>query len=102
MNDWFYRNLGDAMMAFEPLDHIETMFGSAYRTIALPKDVAVFVRHVSEGGLHCQVEVYFSPASGSLARKAGASPCERPSTDGLDLLIGSDESWSALFPEARS
>ena len=102
MSSWFHKNLGDAMMAFEPLAHIEALFESAYRAASRPKEAAVFVRHVSEGSLHCQVEVYFSPASAVLAKKIGADPCDPPSTDGLGLLIGSEHSWSALFPGRRS
>ena len=99
MSAWFYKHLGDAMMAFEPLGQIEALYQSAYRGAARPKDVAVFVRHDSEGHLHCRVEVYFSPASALLAKEVGADPCEKPSINGLGLLIGSEDSWSVLFPE---
>jgi len=99
MSAWFHKNLGDAMLAFESLGHIEALFQSAYRTAAHPTDVAVFVRHNSEGRLHCQVEVYFSPAAALLANEMDADPCEKPSRDGLGLLIGSEDSWSTLFPE---
>lgn len=102
MSAWFHKDLGDAMMAYEPLARIEALFESTYRAVARPKDAAVFVRHVSEGSLHCHVVVYFSPASASLAEEIGADPCDRPSTDGLSLLIGSEDSWSALFPGGGS
>ena len=100
MNPWFYKNLGDAMMAFEALGDIENQFHSTYRVDPCPKEVAVFIRYNSEGHLHCQVEVYFSPASVALARALDADPCTRPSTSGLNLLLGSEGSWSALFPGA--
>ena len=99
MSSWFYKNLGDALMAFEPLGDIEGQFHSTYRVDPCPKEVAVFIRHNSEGHLHCEVEVYFSPASVVLAMELDADPCTRPSTSGLSLLIGSEGSWSALFPE---
>lgn len=102
MSAWFHKNLGDAMMAFEALAQIEALFESAYRPATRPKQAAVFIRHVSEGSLHCQVEVYFSPASELLAKKVGADPCDPPVTDGLGLLVGSEDSWSALFPASRS
>ena len=102
MSSWFCRNLGDALMALEPLDHIQTLFQSAYPVLGSPKDVAVFVRHNSEGHLHCQVEVYVSPASVLLAKEMDAEPCDRPSINGLVLLIGSEDSWSTLFPEDRA
>jgi hypothetical protein len=87
------------MMAFEPLGHIEALFQSAYRDTACPKNVAVFVRHNSEGHLHCQVDVFLSPGAAFLAKEIDAAPCGKPSIDGLDLLIGSKDSWSVLFPE---
>jgi hypothetical protein len=99
MSSWFCKNVGDAMMAFEPLSEIEDQYRSMYPLAACSKEVAVFVRHNSEGHLHCEVEVYFSPASVALAKKLDADPCARPSPYGLSLLIGSKDSWSALFPE---
>jgi len=98
MNSWFYKNLGDAMLAFEPLGDIKDQFQSTYRVVPCPKEVAVFIRHNSEGRLHCEVEVYFSPASVVLAKEFDADPCARPSPRGLGLLIGSEDSWAALFP----
>jgi len=102
MRCWFYKNLGDAMMAFEPLGRIEDLFRSVYRMTTCPKEAAVFIRHNSEGRLHCEVEVFFSPASASLAQALDAKPCARPAKSGLGLLIGSDDAWSALFPQDRS
>jgi len=100
MNAWFYKNLGDAMMAFEPLADIEAQFRSMYRVAPCPKDVGVFIRHNAEGRLHCAVEVYLPPAAAGLAKELDAAPCARPSTNGLSLLIGSEDSWSMLFPES--
>lgn len=101
MNSWFRKNLGDAMLAFAPLEEIEALFESTYGPDACPKDAGVFIRHISEGSLHCQVEVYFSPASASLAKSVNAQPCGRPSVTGLDLLVGSKDAWTMLFPERR-
>jgi hypothetical protein len=101
MSSWFRKDLGDAMMAFEPLGQIEALFQSAYGVGTPPRDVAVFVRHNSEGHLHCRVEVFFSPASAVLAKEMDADPCDQPSIDGLGLLVGSENSWSVLFPEHR-
>ena len=99
VNSWFGKNLGDAMMAFDSLDKIHALFQSTYGTDGCPKDVGVFIRHNSEGSLHCQVEVYFSPASASLAQAMCAQPCGKPSISDLDLLAGSKDSWSILFSE---
>ncbi len=31
MNNWFVKNLGDAMLATESLDHLKTLFLSEYQ-----------------------------------------------------------------------
>lgn len=98
MRVWFSKNLGDGMLACEPLGHIEEIFLSVYAKADSPIEMAVFIRHESEGRLHCEVKVYFSPASCVVARAVDAEPCERPSPDGLSLLAGSEDSWLALFP----
>ncbi len=99
MSIWFTSNLGDAMLAGEALEHVKRLFLSEYRTNNDSKDRAVFVRHESEGRLHCEVIVYFSPAAVTVATAVHAIPCNKPSSDGLGLLAGSADSWSVLFPE---
>ena len=86
------------MLASEPLADLEELFLSAYSKAGKPREMAAFMRHESEGRLHCEVVVYFSPAASVVARELDAKPCARPSSDGLSLLAGSEESWSALFP----
>jgi hypothetical protein len=98
MSVWFKKNLGDAMLAWESLDQIEGLFLLAYGKANSPKEVAVFIRHESEGRLHCEVKAYFSPDSVIVAREVDADPCGRPSRVGLSLLVGSADSWRALFP----
>ncbi len=97
MSIWFTKNLGDAMLVSEPLDQISESFRAAYKNSS-SEEVAVFIRHESEGRLHCEVKAYFSPASIAVARAVDAEPCKKPTPDGLSLLIGSEDSWSALFP----
>ena len=97
MRIWFTKNLGDAMLAGESLDHIKTLFLSTYEQANNPKDMAAFFRYESEGQLHCEVKVYFSPASVLVAEALDAVPCARPSPNDLGLLAGSEESWSVLF-----
>jgi hypothetical protein len=99
MGVWYTKNLGDAMLAQDDLDQIKELFLSTYGNYINSNDVAVFIRHESEGHLHCEVKAYFSPAMAMMARKVDADPCNRPSTDGLSLLVGSELSWLFLFPE---
>lgn len=99
MNTWFMSNLGDAMLADESLDRIKALFLSECDKANSRQKMAVFYRHESEGRLHCEVKVYFSPATVNVAEAVDAIPCNKPSSDGLGLLAGSEESWSVLFPE---
>lgn len=101
-NSWFTQNLGDAMLAGNALDRIrasfaDELFADEDEQAGRADERAVFVRHESEGRLHCEVRVYFSPAAACLAEALGASPCNPPSRDGLSLLAGREEAWSALF-----
>jgi hypothetical protein len=98
MSVWFTKNLGDAMLAGESLENIKTLFLSVYEKSENAKEMALFVRHESEGHLHCEVKIYFPPAAVFLAEAVDATPCKRPSPDGLDLLAGSEASWSVFFP----
>ena len=50
-------------------------------------------------GLHCEVMVYFSPATMEVAKAFDAQPCAKPARAGLGLLAGDTRSWSVLFPE---
>ena len=98
MRNWFAINLGDAMLAGDALDQVKALFLAEYEKAHRPAEMAVFVRHESEGRLHCEVKAYFSPASAAVAEALDAVPCEMPSTDGLGLLAGSTASWPACFP----
>ena len=97
MSIWFTCNLGDAMLAAESLGHIKALFLSEYEKANSSKEMAVFFRHESEGRLHCEVKVYFTPATVVVAEAVDAIPCKKPSSDGLGLLAGSEESWSVFF-----
>lgn len=99
MRDWFSTNLGDAMLASEPLAHIESLLLSAYERAGNPIDMAAFVRHESDGRLHCEVKIYLSPGSVDIAKEMNAKPCSKPSAEGLGMLVGAEDSWKVLFPE---
>ena len=97
MSEWFTSNLGDAMLAGEALEHIKTLFMSAYAKSNGSNEMAIFVRHESEGRLHCEVLVYFSPATAQVAEAVDAIACNQPAPLGLGLLAGSEDAWSVLF-----
>jgi len=96
-NTWFTSNLGDAMLAAEALERIRSSLPLS-RAVPGAGDMAVFVRHESEGRLHCEVRVYFSPAAAALASAVGAVACARPSASDLGLLAGPETAWQTLFP----
>ncbi len=97
MAAWFAKNLGDAMLAWDSLDRIETLYTSWYGRVDGHEDVAVFIRHESEGRLHCEVMAYFSPEAFLLAAALDAAPCERPSKHDLSLHVGPGDVWETLF-----
>jgi hypothetical protein len=98
MSTWFTSHLGDAMLVGESLDQIEAFFSAECKKAGDSGEMAVFIRHESEGRLHCEVKVYFSPATAIVAEAVCAVPCKKPSPVDLGLLCGSEESWSVLFP----
>lgn len=79
------------MLAAEPVYQLRKRFIAWYEQAGCPEQVALFMRHESEGRLHCEVMVYFSPAAEAIAREAGATPCPAPSGYGLSLIEGSGE-----------
>lgn len=99
MTDWYSKNLGDGLTSSEALKEIEEYFQSQYASAGRPREMAVFIRHESEGRLNCEVMVYFSPASAAVAKVFNADTCVKPSPEGLSLLHGAEDSWLALFPE---
>ncbi|MEO6974427.1 MAG: hypothetical protein ABI144_00970 [Gallionella sp.] len=98
MNTWFTKNLGDAMLAGESLENVKMLFLSAYEQAENANEMALYFRHESEGHLHCEVKIYFTPASARVAKALDATPCSKPTPDSLGLLAGSEASWSVLFP----
>jgi hypothetical protein len=101
MTLWYSKRLGDAMYGLEAtLETLEAAFQDEYALAGSPLDMAVFTRLESEGRLHCELVVYFSPAAHRSADRFRADPCERPLRAGLDLLAGQPACWSVLFPES--
>jgi len=100
MDTWYSKELGDGIMADMPAEEIRQAFQRSTQTEGAPPKMAVFTRLESEGRLHCERIVYFSPAAREIALAFDAQPCGRPARAGLGLLAGTQESWAALFPES--
>lgn len=96
MHHWYFKSLGDGIWADLPSEEIRQRFQPLFESAGRPAEMAVFTRH-EEGDLHCEWVAYFSPAAAETAQAAGAVPCERPNREGLNLLAGSEDCWSALF-----
>ena len=88
MNQWFYINLGDAMLATEALYQLKDDFDNHFQTLNCPKNMTLFYRHEAEARLHCEVIVYFTPASQTIAKILAAKPCKTPCMTGLSYLAG--------------
>ncbi|MDN3519849.1 hypothetical protein QWY84_19780 [Aquisalimonas lutea] len=101
MSQWYCLNLGDALTAGIELERIERAFATAFVRHGRPGDMGLFVRHVSEGQLHCDVVVYFTPAAAEVANRAQADLCPPPSRHGLGLLQGATEAWRLLPTEGE-
>lgn len=89
MKNWFVKNLGDAMLADDARERIRLRVLSACAGAETPEGMLAFVRHETHGHLYCELKVYFSPMLIAVAKEFNAEPCEKPSPDGLSLLVGS-------------
>ena len=98
MTNWFCKNLGDALLADAALDQIKSLYTDTFANSTPPEDFAIFIRHESEGHLHCEVMLYFSPTAATLARAVDAVPCGQPSATDLGLFVGSEHAHAILFP----
>jgi len=96
---WHSLNLGDALLATQALERIRQLFQAEYEHSSASRDMALFMRHESEGRLHCEVIVYFPPSSTALAHTLGASACTAPAPQDLGLLAGNDGAWRIWFPD---
>ena len=81
-------NLGDALLAYDAQDAAVQSFQSTFEAWNRPDNMALFVRHESDGRLQCEVKLYFSPRGEAVARRLGAFPCSDPCLDDLSLLAG--------------
>ena len=99
MENWYSKELGDAITASMPCAEIEQAFERIFVTAGKPLNMAVFTRQESEGRLHCEVTAYFSPAAKDVAHALDAQPCGKPALSNLALLAGNTLAWKILFPE---
>ncbi len=99
MTHWYTLNLGDALLADQAITSTEQAVLKAYLKAGKPNNMASFIRHESEGKLHCDVMIYFSPAAAEVAQWLGAAPCSQPAPEGLGLLAGDKDCYSHYFSD---
>lgn len=86
---WHVLNVGDPLLADQQLESVLQAVDEACRQAL--DDLAVFQRFESEGRLHCELKLYFSPGLEALARSLGARPCGVPAPHGLAYFAGSEQ-----------
>lgn len=103
MDTWYSKALGDAIYGGDLYleEFVYPRFLQAFTRQGKPPGMAVFSRLESEGRLHCDLVIYFSPAAREVADLCEAAACEKPAQAGLKLVAGEEGAWSALFPEER-
>jgi hypothetical protein len=83
---WYRLNLGAADLANAA--RTAASVDAAWREAGCPASLAAYTRHESDGRLHCDLVVYFTPDSDLVARELGARPCPDPGPYDLTLLAG--------------
>ena len=98
METWYTKTLGDGTAAFAPSFRIQELFSPMFAASGQPFDMAVFSHYDREAN---EVTAYFSPGASKLAALFNARPCEKPSSDGIGLLVGNARSWGIFFPDGK-
>ena len=96
MDTWHCKALGNGAAAFAPSRRIQELFSPMFTASGQPSDMAVFTRAEAN-----QVTAYFSPRASRLATLFGATPCEKPSSDRIGLLVGDARCWTIFFPDRK-
>lgn len=93
---WRCANLGDALLAAEASERIAADFLHHYAGTDVPR--AIVSRHESQGRLHCELLVYFSPACRDLALQWRGRACPAPGLAGSSLVACSGGQWPDIYP----
>ena len=94
METWYRKRLGDEAAALR----IQKMFSPMFAASGQPAAMAVFSRHDREAKA---TTAYFSPRAFRLAALFDATPCDKPPSEGIGLLVGAARSWEIFFPERK-
>jgi hypothetical protein len=99
-NAWFRKNLGDAMLADAAVADAISRFIDLYQPHQhhphhphhpqhqQHQQAGLYLRHESDGQLHCAAILYFTPDAHALAHLMGASACLKPELYDMGLIAG--------------
>lgn len=99
MQTWRSKALGDGAAAHAPSLRIQQMFPALFMASGRPASMAVFSHHDRRAN---RVTAYFSPSAAQLGVFFGAQPCDKPSGEGIRLLVGDARCWEIYFPDKPS
>lgn len=85
---WYRLELGDGLLSAEALDRLRYDFEAWWDGEERPENASAWVRHESEGRLHCETVVYLSPGASGFAARVHAEACPRPGGSGLGRVAG--------------
>ena len=84
---WYSLNCGDPALCGSKVQEILLIFERISSACELPPGAAVFARHESNGDLHCELILYFTPEAITVARAVEAIACNKPVSRGLAKLL---------------
>ena len=96
MDTWHCKALGNGVAASAPSRRIQEMFLPLFTASGQPSDMAVFARNEANA-----VTAYFTPRASRLASLFGATPCGKPSSERIGLLVGDARCWAIFFPDRK-
>jgi hypothetical protein len=98
METWRSKILGEGAAALAPSMRIQQMFRPIFMACGRPASMAVFSHYERRAK---KVTAYFAPGAARLAAFFDAKPCDKPTGEGIGLLVGDARSWEIYFPERK-
>lgn len=100
MTTWYSLKFADGVAAFAPTKAIQeawlaTVLATAKVGRGQDYSSAVFSRMEIGTG---ELTVYFTPSARAVAQSFGAASCDKPSEEGIELLVGDQRAWEIHFP----
>lgn len=98
MSQWQSREFDEPLQDKQIAQQIQAAYTPLFAAAGRPADMAVFCRY---DAMTRKTTYYFSPGASALARKFGATACDKPKKEGhLSLLVGTAAVWEIFYPGA--